>query len=141
MFSENYERQFVVWKRLRNKIEKSTDPFGETISFWSMAPLVNKHLDLFRFKDWPAPWDIIKEGKYDDLTKNIMIGHTLKLTKRFMNDPVEIRCYLDMNKKVVYNTCYIDNKILNYPYGEITNDNELSKDIVLQTVVPLPDYN
>jgi len=140
VFSEHYEKQFVAWKRLRNKIEKASDPFEQTILFWAMAPLVNKHLDPYRYKDWPAPWDIIKDGRYDDLTKNVMLGHTLKLTKRFMDAVVEIRVYLDMNNKTVYNTCYIDNKILNYPYGEVTLESDLPKNLALQMAVPLQEY-
>jgi len=141
VFSEHYEKQFFIWKRFRNKLEKIGDPFEQTILFWSLAPLVNKHLDMYRDKDWPSPWDIIKEGKYDELTKSIMIGHTLKLTKRFMESPIEIKMYLDIVDKTVYNTCYIDNKILNYPYGEITLEKDLPKDIVLQMAVPLPKYS
>ncbi len=141
MFSEHYEKQFIVWKRLRNKIEKSSTPFENVILFWSMAPLVNKHLDLYRYKEWPTPWEIIKEGKYDDLTKNIMIGYTLNLTKRFMETPIEIRVYLDIDNKTVYNTCCIENKILNYPYGEVTLEADLPKELILQMAVPLSKYS
>ena len=141
MFSEHYERQFVAWKRLRNKLEKCDSAFEDTIAFWNMAPLVNKHLDVYRYKDWPTPWEIIKDGKYDELTKTIMIGHSLQLTKRYSSSQIEIRSYLDMNKKVVYNMCCINNKILNYPYGEVIDETELPKELILQMAVPLPQYN
>lgn len=141
MFQESYDRQFVAWKKFRHKLEKCSNPFEDTIMFWTMAPLVNKHLSIFKFNDWPGPWEIIKDGKYDELTQCIMMGHTLKLTKRFLNSKIEIRQYLDIDKKVVYNTCSVDNKILNYPYGNITEENELSEKLVLQAVVELPDYN
>jgi hypothetical protein len=141
VFSEHYEKQFVAWKRLRNKIEKVSDPFEQTILFWNMAPLVNKHLDPYRYKDWPNPWDIIKDGKYDELTKTIMVAHSLKLTKRFMKVPIEIRLYLDIDNKTVYNVCYIENKILNYPYGEVIIESDLPKNLVLQMAVPLTDYS
>lgn len=141
MFQDSYERQFEFWKKLRNKLEKSPSPFEDALSFWLKAPLVNKHLTIFKNDDWPTPWEIIKNGKYDELTVSIMVGHTLKLTQRFLNPKIEIRQYLDTNKKVVYNTCYIDNKILNYPYGNITEENELPTVLVLQAAVELPDYN
>ena len=141
MFSEHYEKQFIVWKRLRNKIEKSSNPFEQAISFWSMAPLVNKHLDLYRYKEWPTPWEIIKEGKYDELTKSVMIAHTLSLTNRFIETPIEIRVYLDIDNKTVYNTCSIENKILNYPYGEVTSEVDLPKELILQMAVPLSKYS
>jgi hypothetical protein len=68
------------------------------------------------------------------------MGHTLKLTERFKDSQIEIKQYLDTSNKVVYNTCSIDNKILNYQYGEIVEEEELPKDLVLQVAIQLPDY-
>ena len=140
MFFETYEDQFSSWKKFRSRIEGIEAPLEETIKFWAKAPLVNKHLDSYRPETWPDPWQIIKDGKYNDLTIAIMIGHTLKLTERFKDCDIEIKQYLDMSNKVVYNTCAIDNKILNYQYGEIVAEQEMPKELVLQMVIPLPDY-
>lgn len=140
MFQNSYEKQFTIWKKFRARLEESQSPLEDTIKFWAMAPLVNKHLDPYRVDTWPDPWQIIKDGKYNDLTINLMIGHTLKLTKRFNDSQIEIRTYLDTINKTVYNTCCIDNKILNYPYGEVVDEIELPKEIVLQTATMLPDY-
>ena len=140
MFQNSYDKQFTIWKKFRNKLEGSDSPLEDTIKFWAMAPLVNKHLDPYRVDTWPDPWQIIKDGKYNDLTINLMIGHTLKLTKRFNDSQIEIRTYLDTANKTVYNTCCIDNKILNYHYGEVVDESELPEEVVLQTATPLPNY-
>lgn len=140
MFQNSYDKQFSIWKKFRNSIDKSEHPLEDTIKFWAMAPLVNKHLDVYRIDTWPDPWQIIKDGKYNDFTINLMIGHTLKLSERFNESQIEIRTYLDMDSKIVYNTCYIDNKVLNYPYGEVTSEEDIPNNIVLQMAVPLPDY-
>lgn len=140
MFQNSYDKQFSIWKKFRNSIDKSERPLEDTIKFWAMAPLVNKHLDVYRIDTWPDPWQIIKDGKYNDFTINLMIGHTLKLSERFNESQIEIRTYLDMDSKIVYNTCYIDNKVLNYPYGEVTSEEDIPNNIVLQMAVPLPDY-
>jgi len=140
VFFETYEDQFSFWNKFRSRIEKIDAPLEETIKFWTKAPLVNKHLDAYRPETWPDPWQIIKDGKYNDLTIAIMMGHTLKLTDRFKDSDIEIKQYLDMNNKVVYNTCVVDNKILNYQYGEIVVEEELPKDLVLQMAIPLPNY-
>jgi hypothetical protein len=140
VFQNSYDKQFSIWKKFRNKIDKSEQPLEDTIKFWAMAPLVNKHLDVYRIDTWPDPWQIIKDGKYNDFTINLMIGHTLKLSERFNESQIEIRTYLDMDSKIVYNTCYIDNKVLNYPYGEVTSEEDIPNNIVLQMAVPLPDY-
>ena len=140
MFQNSYDKQFSIWKKFRNSIDKSEHPLEDTIKFWAMAPLVNKHLDVYRIDTWPDPWQIIKDGKYNDFTINLMIGHTLKLSERFNESQIEIRTYLDIDSKIVYNTCYIDNKVLNYPYGEVTSEEDIPNNIVLQMAVPLPDY-
>ena len=140
MFQNSYDKQFSIWKKFRNSIDKSQNPLEDTIKFWAMAPLVNKHLDVYRIDTWPDPWQIIKDGKYNDFTINLMIGHTLKLSERFNESQIEIRTYLDMDSKIVYNTCYIDNKVLNYPYGEVTSEEDIPNNLVLQMAVPLPDY-
>ena len=141
MFQNSYEKQFTIWKKFRSKLEESNSPIEDTIKFWSMAPLVNKHLDPYRVDTWPDPWQIIKDGKYNDLTINLMIGHTLKLTKRFNESQIEIRTYLDTLNKTGYNTCYIDNKILNYPYREVTEIADLPSNMLLQAAFPLPDHS
>lgn len=140
MFTDSYEQQFTIWKKFRENLEKSETPLEDTIKFWARAPLVNKHLDPYRSEIWPDPWQIIKDGKYNELTINLMIGHTLRLTKRFDEKEISIRTYLDIDNKVVYNTCSVDDKILNYPYGDIIDENNIPENIVLQMVVTLPSY-
>lgn len=140
MFFDTYEEQFALWKKLRRQLETSDSPLEDTIAFWHKAPMVNKHLEYFRPDMWPDPWTIIKEGKYSDLTISIMIGQTLKLTKRFTDSPIEIRTYVDTDKNIVYNTCSIDNKILNYQYGDVIGEEDIPTHVVLQAVTALPDY-
>lgn len=140
MFFDSYEEQFASWKKFRNKIDKLPAPLEETIKFWSKAPLVNKHLDPYRPETWPDPWQIIKDGKYSDLTIAVMIGHTLKLSEQFNDSQIQIKTYLDIENKTVYNTCSIDDKILNYRYGEVVTEDEIPKNIVLQAAIDLPNY-
>ena len=140
MFQNSYDKQYTIWKKFRTKLENSHSPLEDTIKFWAMAPLVNKHLDPYRVDTWPDPWQIIKDGKYTDITINLMIGHTLKLTQRFNDSQIEIRTYLDTNNKTVYNTCCINDKIINYRYGEVVEEKDLPKDIVLQMAIELPSY-
>ena len=140
MFFDSYDEQFAHWKKLRIKLELSPNPLEDIISFWAKAPTVNKHLDIYRSDVWPDPWQVIKDGKYCDLTIAIMIGHTLQLTKRFSDNQIKIKTYLDTTNKTVYNTCSVDNKILNYRYGEVVEEDEIPESVVLQSVVDLPSY-
>ena len=140
MFFDSYDQQLATWKNFRNHLEESETPLEDVIAFWNKAPLVNKHLNINSSEHWPGPWQIIKDGKYTELTISLMIGHTLKLTQRFSNCKIEIKSYLDNSNKAVYNTCTIDNKILNYPYGEIVEEKDLPVEFSLQSVVPIADF-
>lgn len=140
MFFDPYDEQFAHWKKLRTKVENSVSPFDDILSFWAKAPLVNKNLNTFHSDAWPDPWQIIKTGKYCDLTIAVMMGYSLQLTKRFSDSQIQIKTYLDIVNKTVYNTCSIDNKILNYRYGEVVEEKELPENVVLQSVVDLPSY-
>jgi hypothetical protein len=141
VFFEDTEYRLTAWKNFRKRLEQIDNPLESAIDFWSRAPLVNKHLDFYRSESWPDPWSIISQGKYNELTVSLMIGHTLKLTQRFKDYQIEIRSYLDTDKKVVYNLCCVDNKILNYPYREVTEESNLPDTMVLQAVIPLPDHS
>lgn len=140
MFFDKCDEQLAHWKKFRRTLEISNNPYQDTITFWAKAPTVNKNLDSFRPDVWPDPWQIIKDGKYCDLTIAVMMGHTLKLTEQFSQSDIQIKTYLDIDNKTVYNTCSVDNKLLNYHYGEIVEEQDIPNNVVLQSVIDLPDY-
>ena len=133
MFDDTIDGRLSQWAKHRSDIETSTSPFEDVWNFWKLAPYIqyNKLVDHYYQKGWPSPWEIIVHNKYDDFTKAVMIGTTLKLTNRFKNSIIKIETYIDSDKKSVYNVVNVDDtNIINY------NDNGP----VLLTEIPANFY-
>jgi len=62
-----------------------------------------------------TPWEIIENNKYDDFTKALMIGWTLKLTNKYKNSKIELKTLVDSNRTREYNLIYVDDSwVINY---------------------------
>lgn len=83
MFDTSGLDRLSEWKKFRDLIEESEDPFSLVINFWSAVPFVGKYLDPYNSASWPDPWQLILDGKFDDLGIALGILYTLKLTQRF----------------------------------------------------------
>lgn len=127
MFEKSVDDRLSSWVQLRQNLETSIAPFEETWEFWKHAPFIpyNRRIDPYYERNWPSPWEIIVENKYDDFTKALMIGWTIKLTKRFKNDKIELRTLLDKARPSQYNVVYINDQwAINYSdNGPILKDN------------------
>jgi hypothetical protein len=117
MFKESVDDRLSSWSQHRINIETSSTPLEDVWNFWKDAPYIpyNNKIDPYHSRSWPTPWEIIIENKYDDFTKAVMIGKTLKFTKRFKDSAIQIRTYVDNSKNIMYNVVMIDELwIINY---------------------------
>lgn len=117
MFNKTPDEKISAWVQFRNSIESSETPLADVIDYWKAAPYIpyNNKIDPFNYKSWPTPWEIVIENKYDDFTKAVMIGWTLKLTRRYSNSKIEVRTLVDNQPPAVYNICCVDDEwVLNY---------------------------
>jgi hypothetical protein len=117
MFKQSPDDRLSSWAQHRAQLDQCDDPYAETWEFWKSAPFVpyNPNVDPFYPRNWPNPWEIIVENKYDDFTKALMIGYSLKWTTRFENTPIEIRTFVDSERNMSYNIVCVDNKwAINY---------------------------
>jgi hypothetical protein len=117
VFDQTSEDRLSTWAGLRASIENSTDPLKDVCEFWGAAPYIpyNRHVDPHHPKSWPTPWEIIVHNKYDDFTKAMMMGWTLRYSNRFKNSKIEIQVLVDKQKKTQYNVICVDSEwILNY---------------------------
>ena len=140
MFEQSPDERLSRWKEFRNNLETSSQPLLEVTNFWQRAPFIpyNRDIDPFNQRSWPTPWDIIVNNKYDDFTKAVMMGWTLKLTERFKNSKVEIRSYLDSNQNTQYNCVVIDESfVINYLDNEVVNVENLPVSFRLENLVEL----
>ena len=117
MFKTETDQRLQLWFEFRKNLEGSQDPFQDVVDFWDQAPRIphNHLIDPYYDREWPTPWEIIERNKYDDFTKALMIGYSLKWTTRFENTPIEIRTFVDSERNMSYNIVCVDNKwAINY---------------------------
>lgn len=140
MFNKNTDDRLSTWLAFREQLENSNDPFQDTCEFWKNAPFIpyNHNIDPFNRFSWPSPWEIIVNNKYDDFTKALMIGFTIKFTKKFKNTPVEIRTLVDNTKTGRYNIVLIDNMwVLNFDEDKPILFEKISDSFLLENLIEL----
>jgi len=138
MFQKTVDERLSAWKNLREKIDSEDDSLSYLIEFWNQVPVVayNHKIDQYNPKSWPTPWEILVENKYDDFTIALMIGWTLKLTKKFANSNIIIRTMVDETKTRLYNLVYIDeNIVLNYSKWKSLTANDIPESFLTENVV------
>jgi len=112
MFTLSTEDRLSSWADHRTLLESSSDPLIDAFSFWKSAPFIpyNRNIDPYNQKDWPTPWEIIAENKYDDFTRSLMIAYSIKYTQRFKNSVIEVHTLVDSSRSICYNVVCIDSK-------------------------------
>lgn len=139
MFSKDIGQRLEYWLELRKSLESCLDPLETVWDFWHSAPFspYNNKVDPFYQKNWPTPWEIITDNIYDDFTKALMIGWTLKMTKRYRNSNIEIKTLVDINDRE-YNIVCVDNRwALNFNDNGPINLNELPESFRLENLIEL----
>lgn len=97
------------WRQLRDDLETDDSPYEKALSFWCRAPLVNSYINPTCPEQWPDPWHLILDNRYDDLALALGIMYTLQLTQRFMAAKFEI--HMSMQDKesfylIAADTCF-----------------------------------
>jgi len=105
LFNLDVDNRLSAWAAHRAHLDQSKTPLEDVWAFWKNAPFTpyNNKIDPFNRHGWPSPWEIIVDNKYDDFTKAIMIGFSLRLTNRFKNNIIYIRTLVDNTKNIAYN--------------------------------------
>lgn len=115
------------WRRIRSEIENSNDPYQLVADVWSRAPFVNPYLDPKNPSEWPDPWRLILDDRFDDLAIPLGMLYTLKLTQRFMETLCEIHISVSPNNAVQRFILVVDNKhVLNYEPRTVITMEQLS---------------
>lgn len=117
MFDKNTDDRLSSWADHRAALNVSDDPVNAVWEFWKNTPYIpyNHKIDPYHPRSWPSPWEIIVDNHYDDFTKALMIGLSLKLTENYKNWTIELKTLVDKSKPSVYNIVYVNNTIaINY---------------------------
>jgi len=138
MFKLNVDDRLSTWIKLRGDIDQSDDPLQLVWDFWHQAPFVphSNSVDPFFQRNWPSPWEIIADNKYDDFTRALMIGWTLKLTKRFENSKIFLKTYVDPVNDREFNLVFIDDDwVINYNDNGPVRPESITRPFRLQNLV------
>ena len=117
MFNLSVDERLSEWANHRRQLDEAENPLQEVWDFWHQSPFTphSKNIDPYYQQSWPSPWQIIVDNIYDDFTKTLMIGWTLKLTKKYQNSKIELRTFVDSTQTRQYNLLYIDDTwVINY---------------------------
>lgn len=135
MFDRYGTDRLADWKKFRDSLETSPTPFEDVAIFWSRAPFVNLYLDPQNTSSWPNPWQLVMEGKYDDLAICLGMLYTIKLTQRFMTTQCEIHKSESNKNKDLKFFLVVDNKhILNMEYKRVLGvDTQLTTTSIIWT--------
>ena len=140
MFDAHGIDRLTKWKEFRNTLEVLDDPLQAVVDFWNKAPFVSPYLNPQTPKSWPDPWHLVLDEKLDNLAICLGMLYTLKLTQRFMDSVCEIHMSMLSKDREHRYFLVIDDKVLNYEYGEIQSVDCLSeiKTSILLSVKTLP---
>ena len=120
MFNLYGNDRLTEWKQFRDSLENSNSPLQDVADLWSHAPFVNPYLNPHNPSDWPDPWHLILDDRYDDLAIALGMLYTIKLTRRFMDSKCEIHTsMLQEEKQPKYFLIVDDIKVLNLEYKNV----------------------
>lgn len=123
--------RLVAWKNFRDQLETSLDPYKDTMVFWRKAPYVSDYLEDIATEDWPDPWRLVIDGKYDNLAINLGILYTLQLTKRFITVPMEIHRLIDSNRHPRNFVVVANNIVVDYDDYNVYDFKNLENTVVM----------
>ncbi len=119
MFDLHKDDRIRAWKDFRQQLEISATPFDDVAEFWSHCPFVNRYLDPCNPKSWPDPWQLIIDGKFDNLAIALGMLYTIKLTQRFIRSECEIHMSMSSNERDPSYFLLVDKSfVLNLDYGK-----------------------
>lgn len=128
MFNSHHSDRIKEWKEYREQLENSNDPLQDVAEYWALAPFVNSYLNPHNTKEWPDPWKLILDGKYDNLAIVLGMLYTIKLTQRFTDTPCEIHMSMpETGRDPAFFLVVEHTDVLNYEYRIRIKINELPK--------------
>lgn len=140
MFNQSVDQRLTEWVNHRKRLDEVEDPLQEVWDFWHNAPFVphNRNIDPYYQRSWPSPWEIIAENRYDEFTRALMIGWTLKLTNKFKNSKIELRTLVDSVRTREYNLIYIDDSwVINYSDNGPVSASDITGSFRLENLVEI----
>lgn len=126
VFDKHGAERLAAWKIFREHLENSSDPLKDVTVFWSRAPFVSPYLNPNTPESWPDPWRLVLDLRLDQLAISLGILYTLKLTRRFIDQPIEIHMsMLPEKEQIVFPVIVAGKHVLNWEYQTVVDLNEI----------------
>ena len=113
------------WKSMRRCLTNDISDYNQltiVVNFWSQAPTMSQHLlDWDNPKNWPDPWNIINDNKYDEDMIALGMFYSLNYSQcgRWENR-IQLALVSDQEKTFQHLAIIVDNHyILNVQYNSI----------------------
>jgi hypothetical protein len=120
VFDQHGNDRLTAWKEFRERLEVSSTPMEDVAILWSRAPFVSPYLNPQNPAEWPDPWHLIADGRFDELAIVIGMLYTIKLTQRFMNSNLEIHTSTPPNETEARYILIVDKQyVLNLEYRTV----------------------
>lgn len=135
MFDQDVDQRLSLWYKHRLSLNNDSNSLESVINFWKSAPFIpfNHKIDRYNSLIWPTPWEIIVHNKYDDFTKALMMGWTLKLSEKYKNSIIILKVLVDTSNNLTYNVISVDDKwILNFCETKIITTDDLPDTIFIE---------
>lgn len=121
VFDRHGNDRLTAWKEFRDRLEISSTPMEDVATLWSRAPFVSSYLNPQNPAEWPDPWHLIAEGRFDELAIVVGMLYTIKLTQRFMNSELEIHTSTLPTEKEARYILIVDKQyVLNLEYRTVS---------------------
>ena len=132
MWNKRSEDRLKEWREFRNHIGTLSFDLAikETVHLWSYVPFVNHHLDHIEVQNWPTPWELLSENKYDDTAKALGMLYTLFLSIHGKDHNFSILQTRGSSSLEKYNLVLVDDGkyILNYLFDDAISKEQLEKE-------------
>ena len=137
MFTKNFEEQLAAWKKFRESLEDSQEPFRQALDFYKGAPLNRISCDPWNQSTWAGPWELLEENQYCEFAVVLGMCYSLQLTDRFKGSAFEIHICTNNEKSETHYLLFVDNQVINYN-NEVVSQEELPDALFSQRVYKMP---
>lgn len=71
--------RLLNWRQFRQSLEELPIPenLQKCVDWWKLVPLDKRVIDPYFSQDWPSPWDLIYNGKFDENAIALGVFYTL----------------------------------------------------------------
>ena len=141
MWNLKSDERLAAWKDFRSTIGALSfeEAVKQTVHLWSYAPFVAHYLDKQSPERWPTPWELLVDGKFDDMAKALGMLYTLALSEHGHHHEFMLETVSCSSSVENYNLVMIDRGkyILNYVFDSVISNKQLDKEAtVVQIYTP-----